>query len=148
MMKPTDVIRLEDILMAVRAGDKRSLLKSLVQHVAERAKCDPVILLSAILKREELGSTGIGEGLAIPHARVSGVLQPMAVLAQLARPIEFEAVDGRPVDLVVLLALPDDASGESLQALSVLSRCLRASETRTNLRGAKNAQAAFQVLLS
>ena len=148
MATPLDVIGLDDILVAIRPGDKRSLLATLAQHVAERAGCDLPALLSAVLRREELGSTGIGEGVAIPHARLREISRPSAVLALLARPIEFEAVDGRPVDLVVLLACSEGANGEALQTLSGLSRCLRRPEIRANLRRAKDAAAAYAVLRS
>lgn len=146
MVKPTDVIGRDGVLVALRSSDKRALLKTLARHAAERVGCDPQELLAAILKREDLGSTGIGEGVAIPHARLPGVQRSRAVLAQLARPIEFDAIDGRPVDLVVLLALPENASGDALQTLSGLSRCLRNPEIRAGLRQARDAEAAYAVL--
>lgn len=148
MAKPTDVIGRDDIHIALRAGDKPALIGMLARQVAVRAGCDPADLLAAVLKREELGSTGIGEGVAIPHARLPNVRHSAAVLATLAKPIDFKAVDDRPVDLVILLALPEASRNEALQMLSGISRCLRKPEIRASLRQAKDAAAAYEILHS
>ena len=145
-MTPHDVIGRESILIVDRIADKTSLLAMLAHLLAKQADCDPQVLLAAVLRREKLGSTGIGEGVAIPHARLPVVMAPRAVLAILRQPVDFEAIDAHPVDLVVLLALSDASGGVALQALSSLSRCLREPERRTRLRSAADESAAFAAL--
>lgn len=148
MVTPKDVIGRDDILVALRPADKPALLRLLAPHVAARVNCDAEALFAATLKREDLGSTGIGDGVAIPHARVPQVRRPAAVLATLARPIDFQAIDGQPVDLVILLALPEALGGEALQVLSGMARCLHKPETRTSLRQAKDADTVHAILRS
>jgi PTS system nitrogen regulatory IIA component len=95
-----------DVIIDVRAGDKVELLKDLSARAALEAGLDPALVSSAILKREELGSTGLGSGVAIPHARIPSLSKPLGVLARLKRALEFAAVDGQPVDVVFLLCVP------------------------------------------
>jgi len=93
---------------------------------------------SFLLKREDLGSTGIGKGVAIPHARLPELRRPCGLLARLKSPIEFDAIDGEPVDVVFVLLLPGAAENEALAALALVARALRAPETLARLRRAKN----------
>ena len=129
--------------------------KQLLQEMAEMAvscgaisnqSIKPRDVVSAVMERERLGSTGVGSGVAIPHARLEGLDTVQAVFARLETPLEYDAVDDRPVDLVVLLLAPLDAGGDHLKALAQVSRLLRREETRTRLRAAPNAESIYMLL--
>jgi nitrogen PTS system EIIA component len=98
------------------------------------------------LQREELGSTGTGGGIALPHARLAGVKKPFALLARLAKAIDFDAIDGRPVDVVCLLLLPTNSQGEQLNALACAARALRDPGAVRNVRRAADAAALYDAL--
>ena len=111
---------------------------------AQGVVCRDVV--QAATERERLGSTGVGNGVALPHARIEGMDRVVACFARLAEPLEFDAVDGRPVDLVCFLLAPSDAGGAHLRALARVSRLLRRPELRQRLRAAPDAQALFAML--
>jgi len=139
------------VAIDLHAGSKKQLLGELTQlaklcpAVAETA-LTPRDLLSAVMERERLGTTGIGSGVAIPHARIEGLTQMSAAFARLETPIEYEAVDDRPVDLVVMLLAPEDAGAEHLRALARVSRLLRREEIRARLRAAPSAESLYSLL--
>src|SRR5215831_13312629 len=112
-------------LIDVRASDKTRLLQELCRRAAASLNLPAEGISAEILKREELGSTGTGGGVAIPHARIQGLNTAFGILARLNRPMSFEAIDGRPVDLVFLLLLPANPVGEQLKALASVARKLR-----------------------
>ena len=97
-------------------------------------------ILKPILKREQLGSTGTGGGIAIPHARIAGIGKPFGILARLSTGIDFEAIDGRPVDLIFLLLLPAAAEKEQLSALAAVARTLRNPKSMRSLRAARTGE--------
>ncbi|MGJ8560834.1 MAG: PTS sugar transporter subunit IIA [Litorimonas sp.] len=103
-------------------------------------------VVSAATERERLGSTGVGNGVALPHARMQGMDRVVAAFVRLAEPLEFDAVDGRPVDLVCFLLAPADCGGAHLRALARVSRLLRRPETRQRLRSAPNSEALYAIL--
>jgi PTS system nitrogen regulatory IIA component len=103
-------------------------------------------VLDAVIEREKLGSTGVGHGVAIPHARTELVNQVCGVFARLKQPVDFDAVDGRPADLVFLLLAPEDAGAEHLKALAQVSRLFRREDIRRSLRAAPDAQAMTVIL--
>ena len=131
-----------DVAIDVRTSDKVRLLRELSQRAAARLKLDPDRVARAILDREQLGSTGMGGGIAIPHARIEDVKAAFGVLVRLRRPIDFESVDGKPVDLVFLLLLPAKAEGEQLNVLAMVARRLRDAAVLEELRRAGD-QASF-----
>ncbi len=133
-MKITEFLAAGDVLVDVRAADKARLLEELCRHAASALNIDADPISAAILKREELGSTGMGGGVAIPHARVVGVTKPYGVLARLKNAIAFDSVDGQPVDLVFLLLLPTASVGDQLNALALVARTLRDADTLRNAR--------------
>ncbi|ACK51739.1 putative PTS IIA-like nitrogen-regulatory protein PtsN [Methylocella silvestris BL2] len=145
-MTPEQIIGRDGVLLIEKTADKHALLATLAHRLAERAGCDEPALLAAVLKREALGSTGIGDGVAIPHARLANVKNPVGVLAILSRPVDFQAIDDKPVDVAVLLALPETGAGAALEALSCLSRRLRQSGLRADLRRAVSSGAAYEIL--
>ncbi|MDP4006671.1 PTS sugar transporter subunit IIA [Methylobacterium sp. NEAU K] len=150
-MSPADAMTLDEILApgavlhGLRAASKKSLLEELARRAGRELGLDPGEILTALLRREDLGSTGVGDGVALPHARMEAVGRPFGLLARLRDPLDFEAVDERPVDLVFLLLLPADAQGESLNALASVARRLRDPETAAAMRGARDAAALFSL---
>lgn len=126
--------------------------KQLFQLMAEKLVTLPALasknlhardVVNAIMERERLGTTGVGSGVALPHARLDDVDAVHAVFARLETPLDYEAVDDVPVDLVVLLVAPTDAGGAHLRALAQFSRRLRREETRARLRTAPDTQSLF-----
>ena len=103
-------------------------------------------IVAATMERERLGSTGVGTGVALPHARIEGIDQVHVVFARLETAIDYDAVDERPVDLVALLLAPTDAGGAHLRALAKVSRTLRRQDMRQRLRAAPNAESLFTIL--
>ena len=103
-------------------------------------------IIAAAMERERLGSTGVGNGVALPHARIEGIDHVMAGFARLSDPMDFDSIDGRPVDLVAFLLAPADAAGAHLRALARVSRQLRREENRSRLRSAPDAMSVFTIL--
>jgi nitrogen PTS system EIIA component len=132
----------------LRAPDKHAALQALTRHLATKLNLSPQDVLSAVLRREELGSTGMGNGVAISHARLDAVTWPAGVLARLKHPIAFDAIDGRPVDLVFLLLLPASPQGAQLNALACVARTLRDADVLVRTRQAGDSEAAFAALTS
>jgi len=139
-----DTVRPNRIVLLDGAPDKPRLLRELADRAAAALGLDASKLAAALFRREDLGSTGLGGGIAIPHARLAGIPQPFSVLAILRTPIAFDAIDDRPVDIVFLLVAPD--SGDALKALAGISRILREPSVLERLRNAPSAQAAYDVL--
>jgi nitrogen PTS system EIIA component len=147
-MQINEFLSPDDVLVDVRASDKDSLLHDLATLAAKTAGFDASVVTREIDKREQLGSTGIGGGIAIPHARVASVAKPVGVLAQLRRPIDFAAIDGNPVDLVFLLLLPAASQGSELTALAAVARKLRDVTTAARLRGAADRDDMYRLVTS
>ncbi len=136
----------EDVVVGLEADCKRSVLKRLSEHAARRLDLDPGSLLDSLLEREQLGTTGIGSGVAVPHTRAEvGSLR--AVLARLNRPVDFDAIDDRPVDLIFLLLAPEQATAEHLKALSRIARLVRSNRIQSAMRGANDAHALYAVAI-
>jgi nitrogen PTS system EIIA component len=133
-MKISDLVSSTDCMIDVRASGKRPLLQEFAARAATALGLTPDQVASYLLKREDLGSTGIGKGVAIPHARLPELQRPFGMLAKLKPPIEFDAIDGQPVDVVFVLLLPAASENAALGALT-----LRSPETLARLRAAKNA---------
>ena len=104
-------------------------------------------ILASVSEREQLGSTGFGQGVAIPHGKIEGLKQIYGLFARLAEPVEYKAIDARPVDLVFLLLSPPDAGAEHLKALAAISRVTRQSATLEQMRGARSRDALAAVLM-
>jgi PTS system nitrogen regulatory IIA component len=130
----------------VRAPDKVHLLKDLCARAAKALKLDPARIASEILKREDLGSTGVGGGIAIPHARIADLAAPFGLIARLRRAIDFDAIDAQPVNIVFLLLLPEAAAGEQLNALAAVARRLRNQKVVHDLRAAPDGSSLYHAL--
>ena len=131
-----DFLAPSDVFVDIRASNKTRLLEDLCRRAASLLKVDAEKITSNILKREELGSTGMGGGVAIPHARVVDVKKPFGLLARLKSSIDFDAIDRVPVDIVFLLLLPTAPASEQLNALAMVARRLRDADIIGNARRA------------
>ena len=127
-----------DTVVDLPVHDRTGLLHNLGHRAAAALKIDDDIVFNALMKREELGSTGVGNGVAIPHARLKQVNAPFGILARLKEPIDFNAIDGQAVDLVCLLLLSKENEDDQLNALASVARRLRIPEVLWELRRAPN----------
>ncbi len=137
-----------DVMIDVRASDKVQLLKDLSARAARAVALEPDLVSAEILKREELGSTGLGSGVAIPHARIPGLIRPFGILARLSHGLDFSAIDDQPVDIVFLLLLPSASGSEHLTALATASRQLRKPTIAAMLRKARSGLEAYNAMLA
>jgi PTS system nitrogen regulatory IIA component len=128
------------------ADSKRQALSVAADAAAKMLKLKASDILDALMDREALGSTGVGRGVAVPHARLPGLDQLRAVMVRLERPVAFDAVDGQPVDILFVLFAPETAQTEHLRALARVSRLLRQGEVREHLRQARSPDAIYAVL--
>ena len=133
-------------LVNFEASSKKNVLDELTKLAEKNFKIDSQNLLETLIKREKLGSTGVGNGIAIPHANCPNIDKPKVFVAILSNSLDFNANDDQPVDIIFLLLAPDNSSSEHLQALALVSRLLRNKEVTTKLRGCKNAESAFAVI--
>lgn len=124
----------EDILPAVSADSRKSALIALARQLASRTGLDHHDIFEGIIERERLGSTGVGHGVAIPHTRLEGLERPIGALARLITPVDFEAIDGAPCDLIFMLLAPETAGADHLRALARVSRSFRSPNIRDALR--------------
>jgi nitrogen PTS system EIIA component len=145
-MKIRDVLSPTDIILDVRAKDKSRLLRELSVHAAAEVGLDADEVSEQIAKREELGSTGVGNGVALPHARLRGLKGSFGLLARLRQGIDFEAIDDLPVDIVFLLLIPEAADRPQLNALAAVARALRDPEVLRRIRGAADREALFRAV--
>jgi PTS system nitrogen regulatory IIA component len=137
-MKISDLLSPADVMIDVRASNKGLLMQELAGKAAASLGVSADQVASHLLKREGLGSTGIGQGIAIPHVRLPDLKRPYGLLARLKQGLEFDAIDGQAVDVVFVLLLPAAMDNEALAALALVARALRSPDTRARLRAAKN----------
>jgi len=135
-----------DVLADFVAPGKVPLLQGMAQRACGTLKLPAELISSALLKREELGSTGTGGGIAIPHARIPRLDKPFGILVRLKQPIDFDAIDDKPVDLLFLLLLPVASNKEQLNALASVARILRNPESVRSLRRARDSADLFRVM--
>jgi len=145
-MKISDLLSPNDVMIDVRASNKRQLLQELAAKAADSIGLRVDQVAPDLLKREELGSTGIGRGVAIPHARLPDVQRPYGLLARLKAPIEFDAIDGQAVDIVFVLLLPGAAENGQIGALAQVARTLRPEENLARLRAARNTSELYSAI--
>ena len=146
-MQLSDFLDFDAIKTALPGGNKRSLLQQLANSAAQRVNVDPAVVLASLTEREQLGSTGFGQGVAIPHGKIEGLTRIYGMFARVAEAVDYKAIDGRPVDLVFLLLSPPDAGAEHLKALAAVSRVTRNSATLEKMRGARSRDALAAVLM-
>jgi PTS system nitrogen regulatory IIA component len=145
-MNVAEFLSPEDIIEC-QPSDKSQLLTELARHAAKKAAIPANHVAAALIKREALGSTGMGNGVAIPHARFQELRKPFGIFVRLRRPIDFEAIDGEPVDFVFALLLPEKSESGSLGALAAVARKLRSPEVLARFRKSKNRHELYQAIL-
>jgi nitrogen PTS system EIIA component len=144
----SDLLGPEQILIDLRVNNKAQLLQELSRRAAAAIAIDEAYIFEVLQAREKLGSTGLGKGFALPHARLESIDAPFALLARLAKPIDFEAIDERPVDLVLLLLTPSNRPNAHLSTLAAVSRPLRDETVLKRLRSARSAAQLRELLLA
>ena len=142
-MKLADYIKPENVILNLDVSSKAQALQAMSASASELAAVPADTILSALLKREKLGSTGVGQGVALPHTRITGIGRPVAMVARLKQPIDFKSIDGQPVDIVFLLLTPDEEPNKHLNVLACFSRKLRSPGVLDQMRAAKDATSLY-----
>lgn len=146
-MQLSDFLDFDAITTRLSGGNKKSLLQQLSAMAAQRLEIPAADIQASVSEREQQGSTGFGQGVAIPHGKIESLNRIYCLFARLAEPIDYKAIDGRPVDLVFLLLSPGDAGAEHLKALAAISRVTRDVPALEKMRGARSRDALAAVLL-
>lgn len=140
-MDISDLLSADNIILRGGASSKRQALQAVAEAASTALGLNEAQALEALLEREALGSTGLGSGVAVPHARVAGLERVAAVFVRLDTPVAYESLDDRPVDLLFALFAPPTAGAEHLRALAAVSRAMRSPELREQLRQARTIDA-------
>jgi PTS system nitrogen regulatory IIA component len=145
-MNIKDFLSPANCVTGVQASGKPQLLNDLSARAAAALNLDAKVIASEIVKRESLGSTGIGGGVAIPHAKIPGLKSSFGILMRVDKPIDFDAIDGEPVDLIFLLLQPEGVDSAQINSLATVARVLRDPQAIRDLRSAANSQKMFAVV--
>jgi nitrogen PTS system EIIA component len=145
-MNIKDVIDPTLVLVSVKAHSKKQLLGLLSGHMARATGLDERTLLEVVLQREREGSTGIGAGIAIPHGRHEAITRVTGLFVKLSQPLDFDSLDGQPVDLVCLLLAPLEAGSQYLKTLALISRLMRNTILVKKIRGCEQAAAIYALI--
>ncbi len=146
-MEFADLVRPEGVIANLKATSKKQALQELARRAAKAVGLHERTVFDTLLERERLGSTGVGAGVAIPHGKLSGIESIFGLFARLANPIDFDAVDDEPVDLIFLLLAPASAGADHLKALARVSRLLRDKTLCNKLRDSGSAEAIHALLI-
>lgn len=146
-MQLSEFLDFDAIKTSLSGGNKRSLLQQLASLAGQRLGMDSAAILASLTERERLGSTGFGQGVAIPHGKIDSLNRIYGLFVRLAEPVDYKALDRQPVDLVFLLLSPPEAGAEHLKALAAISRVTRHATTLEKMRGARSRDALAAVLL-
>ena len=148
------MIRLESILTPARSlvnvpgGSKKRVLEQISSLVAkELPELEQHYIFENLIAREKKGSTGFGNGIAIPHCRLSGLSSPLSAVLRLEQPVDFDAMDAQPVDLLFVLLVPEQATDEHLELLRQVAGLLDQSQLREKMRQASSGEALYQIIL-
>jgi nitrogen PTS system EIIA component len=142
----TDVVAPNAIIPALKVNGKKQLLQELAAKAAELCGQSERTILETLQQRERLGTTGIGDGVAIPHGKLPKLTKLFGVFARLERPVDFESLDNEPVDLVFLLLAPETAGADHLTALARAARLFKDADIKRKLRTSRDAEALYAVL--
>ncbi|QPC86196.1 PTS IIA-like nitrogen regulatory protein PtsN [Mesorhizobium sp. NBSH29] len=145
-MDLSDLIETSAIMPTLKANSKKQLLQLLSEKAATMTGIPEREIFDTLMQRERLGSTGVGNGIAIPHGKLAGVKRISGVFARLENKVDFDALDDQPVDLVFLLLAPEGAGADHLKALSRIARVLRDSDTVAKIRGTDDSSAILAFL--
>jgi PTS system nitrogen regulatory IIA component len=146
-MELADILAPDSVIADLRATGKKQALLQVAQRAGQITGVHERTIFDVLLERERLGSTGLGGGIAIPHGKLAGLDRLRGVFARLAAPIDFEAIDARPVDLMFVLLAPESAGADHLKALSRVSRALRDRVLVEKLRATDSAEALYALLI-
>ena len=141
-----DLITPNAVLPSLKVGNKKQALQELAKRAAELTGQHERSIFDVLLERERLGTTGVGHGIAIPHGKLQNLGHVYGLFARLERPIDFDAIDEQPVDLIFLLLAPEHAGSDHLKALARVSRLLRDQAMCEKLRGTDSADAIYALL--
>src|SRR5216117_3802405 len=145
-MTITDLVAPEAVLPALKVNSKKQALQELAARAASLTGQNERAIFEVLLQREKLGTTAVGYGVAIPHGKLPKLEKLFGLFARLERPVDFEALDGQPVDLIFLLLAPEGAGADHLKALARVARLLRDPEVARKLRNSHDADALYAVL--
>ncbi|NQV48058.1 MAG: PTS IIA-like nitrogen regulatory protein PtsN [Rhodospirillaceae bacterium] len=145
-MEITDLITTAGVVANLRATSKKQALQDLAKLAAEITGLHERAIFDVLMERERLGTTGVGNGIAIPHGKLASLDKLYGLFARLETPIDFQSIDEQPVDLIFLLLAPESAGADHLKALARVSRLLRDKQACEKLRGTDNADALFALL--
>ena len=145
-MPLTDLVLPDAILPSLKATNKKQALQDISDRAAKVTGLPAREIFDILLQRERLGSTGVGHGVAIPHGKLPKCTRIAGVFARLERPIDFEALDGVPVDLIFTLIAPEDAGADHLKALARIARAMRDPAFVARLRATRDAKALYSML--
>src|SRR3569832_1504065 len=145
-MEIADLLSPDAVLAHVKATTKKQVLQEMAHRAAILTKLPERRIFDTLVEREKLGSTGMGQGIAIPHGRIPGIDKMTGLFAQLDHPVDFDSMDDQPVDLVFLLLAPEGAGADHLKALARVSRLLRNQAVCEKLRAAPQAATLFALL--
>jgi len=145
-MPLTDLVAPNAVIPALKANGKKAALHELAARAAELTGQNERTIFEILMQREHLGSTAVGNGIAIPHGKLSRLDRLFGLFARLDKPIDFEALDGQSVDLIFLLLAPESAGADHLKALARIARLLRDPDMAAKLRASRDADAIYAVL--
>ncbi len=146
-MELADLLTPESIIANLKATSKKQALQELSKRIAKIIEHDERDIFDILLEREKLGTTGVGDGIAIPHGKLESLDKLYGFFARLERPVDFDSIDERPVDLIFLLLAPESAGADHLKALARVSRLLRDKAKCDKLRGSNNPEALYALLI-
>lgn len=145
-MNISDLLKPAAVISSLKVQGKKHLLQELSARAAQVTRLPERKIFETLMARERLGTTGVGQGIAIPHGRLADIDEIAGVFARLETPIDYDAVDNQPVDLVFMLLAPEGAGADHLKALARVSRLLRNQAATEKLRAAKSAEALYAIL--
>jgi len=145
-MTLTDLVAPQAVIPSLKANSKKQALQEIAAKASALSECSEREIFDVLMQREKLGSTAIGNGIAIPHGKLAKLNRLFGLCARLDRPIDFDALDGQPVDLIFALLAPEGAGADHLKALARIARMLRDADLANKLRDARDAEAIYAVL--
>ncbi|MDB9702903.1 PTS IIA-like nitrogen regulatory protein PtsN [Rhodospirillales bacterium] len=145
-MELTDLLDGECVVANLRATSKKQVLQELARRAADITNIDERKIFAVLMDRERLGTTGVGSGIAIPHGKLPELDRLCGIFARLEKPVDFQSIDERPVDLIFVLLAPEEAGADHLKALARVSRLLRDQNTCEKLRGTGEVDALSAIL--
>ena len=146
-MPLTDLVAPNAVVPALKANNKKKAIQELAARAAKLSGESERAILEVLMQREKLGSTGVGNGVAIPHGKLPKLGQLFGMFVRLEKPIDFDSLDGQQVDLIFLLLAPEAAGADHLKALARVARLLRDPEVARKLRASRDADALYAVLM-